>query len=194
MQQLRLEQDFNQIRVAICTVLYESIGMKQNQVMYEEPEVPNSPRPELPYIGFKITVPGARYGDDAKQTVLDDMGQPTTKVRSFGPRRMTIVFDAYGRSHEEAYGLMSLLASALDEETTIDYLNYLGISVSIIGTVADLSALLNTGYEGRAHLDCQFLITAGVTSDLGEIEKIPVQGQVDTLKDFVSINETEPEP
>lgn len=189
MQLLRSELDFNLIRRAVCTVMYKSLGLTQNQVIEEEGEEPNFPRPKrFPYMGFKITSPGGRYGDDAKQTVLDSLGQPTTKVRSFGPRRMTMIFNAYGKTHEDAYNLMMLWQSALDEELVIDYLNSKGISVSVIGGVADLSALLNTGYEGRAHLDCTFLITAGVTSDLGEIETVSIQGEVATPQEIVDID------
>ena len=92
---------------------------------------------------------------------------------------MTVSFDAYAESHEDAYNLLSLWQTALDEENTQALLREAGIAVWTIGTVADLSALLNTGYEGRAHMDCQMGIAMNLQSDLGEIAKVPIAGQVD---------------
>ena len=193
MQKLNQELDFNKIRAAIVRAIQQTCNLDSNHVIEEEPETENAPRPNVaqgPYISLKITVPGFRYGDDSKVTVLDSGGNPTNRVRSSGPRKMTAVFNAYAKSHEDAYNLMMTWQSALDEELTQEYLDSNGISVLIIGTVADLSQLLNTAYEGRAHLDCQFGITAGVTSDLGEIDTVNVQGAINTGNGIVNTDDT----
>lgn len=172
---LKLDVDFNAIRINLVQTMMASLGLNQDHVILEEPEAPNMPRPTLPYASFKITTQGARYGDDTKQNI------PSTNLwTSGGPRKMSVSFNTYGSTHEQAYNLMCLWQTALDEETTQEALRRAGISVLIIGTVADLSALLNTGYEGRAHLDCQFGLAFNVTSDLGEIKTVPYTGTVET--------------
>lgn len=174
----KLTPDFNQIRATIAREIVKVTGLSSNQVVLEEPEQINAPRPQKPYFGFKITTPGARYGDDSKTNVLDNMGNPTEVWNSGGPRKMTIDFHCFGKSHEEAYNLMCLWQSALDLEDIQSDLRSAGIAVWIIGTVADLSALLNTGYEGRAHMDCQFGLAFNIQSNLGEIDSGAVEGTV----------------
>lgn len=177
---LVLNTDFNVLRTAFISAIMMATGLNQEHVVTEEAEAPNSPRPSLPYMAMKITTPAARYGDDTKQNI------PSTDLwTSSGPRKMTVSFDAYGKSHEDAYNLMTLWQTALDEETTQEALRKTGIAVLIIGTVADVSILLNTAYEGRAHMDSQFGIAVGVQSDLGRIDTVPVVGTVTTDQDEI---------
>lgn len=172
--------DFNTVRAAFAREIQRVSGLDQNRVVYKEAEAPNSPRPKPPYIAFKITTPSAKSGDDSKQNVLDSQGNGTTIWNSGGVRQMTVEFDCYGRSHEEAYNYMSLWQTALDLEDVQAILRQVGVAVWVIGTVADLSALLNTAYEGRAHMDCTFGIAMNLQSDLGAIEIVPVAGKVTT--------------
>jgi hypothetical protein len=172
--------DFNVIRQALVREIQSRIGLDQQHVIYEEPEQPNFPRPSLPYFSVKILVPAAKKGDDDHTPVLDGDGNPTTVWNSGGVRQMTAEFNAYGRSHEEAYNLMSWWQSALDTETVQGDLRESGLAVWTIGNVADLSKLLNTGYEGRAHLECTFGIAMNLTEDLGQEETVTVVGEVTT--------------
>ena len=178
---LKLDLDYNLVRKAIINAIQYSTGLDQNHVIVSEPESPNHPRPtSFPYMDMKITTPGSRYGDDTKQNVPDSNGNPTNIWASGGPRKMSVSFNAYAETHENAYNLMALWQTALDEENTQELLRAAGIAVWIIGTVADLSALLNTGYEGRAHMDCQFGLAMNLTSVLGEIDTAVVDGTVTT--------------
>lgn len=93
---------------------------------------------------------------------------------------MTVSFQCYGNSHEEAYNYMSLWQTSLDLQNIQEILRSAGIAVWTIGTVADLSSLLNTGYEGRANMDCTFGLAFNLESDLGAIETVPVQGTITT--------------
>src|ERR1700733_9360621 len=136
---LKLNLDYNAIRATVIRAIQGSVGLDQNHVVTVEAEVPNSPRPTLPYMSMKITTPGSRYGDDTKQNVPDKDGNATNVWNSGGPRKMTISFQSYAKSHEDAYNLLMLWQGCLDEENTQEYLRAAGISVLIIGTVADLS-------------------------------------------------------
>lgn len=172
--------DYNAIRAAIAREIMKVTQLSNNQVLLAEPEVQNEPRPQKPYFSFKITTPGSRYGDDSKDNVKDSIGNATPVFNSGGPRKMTVAFDCYGNSHEEAYNYMTLLQCSLDLANIQQDLYRSGIAVWIIGTVADLSALLNTGYEGRAHMDVQFGLAANIQSDLGYMDTVTADGAITT--------------
>lgn len=171
---------YDAIRKAFIAAIMKTCYLDQNHVITEEPETQNWPRPTLPYISMKIIVPGARFGDDTITNVPDSQGNPTTIFNSGGPRMMTVSFHCYGISHEQAYDYMSLWQSSLDLQNIQELLRKSGIAVWTIGTVADLSSLLNTGYEGRAHLDSTFGVAFNLESDLGAIESVPVKGTITT--------------
>lgn len=172
--------DFVAIRKAFAREIQKVTALSQNQVVLAEPETQNEPRPQKPYFSFKFNTPAAKIGDDTKSPVPNPDGTPSTIVNSGGVRMMTIGFDCYGNTHEEAYNYMSLWQTALDLPNIQADLRLVGVAVWQIETVADLSALLNTGYEGRAHLDVHFGIAMNLTADLGAIETVNVQGQVTT--------------
>lgn len=180
--------DFNLPRITFARLIQSVTALYQQRVMLEEPEVQNQPRPEKPYFSFKFTTPAAKFGDDSKDPVLDSDGNATTVTNSGGVRMMSVSFNAYGRTHEEAYNYMIAWQCALDREDIQEVLRSAGIAVWTIGAVADLSQLLNTGYEGRSHMDCTFGFAVNTQSDTGRIEKAPVQGHVDTNQSVVEID------
>lgn len=183
--------DYFAIRKAFIKVIMLTTNLDQNHVITEEPESQNWPRPSKPYISMKITTPAARFGDDTIINVTDALGQPSTIFNSGGPRKMTVSFHCYGTSHEEAYNYMSLWQSSLDLQNIQEILRDTGIAVWIIGTVADLSSLLNTGYEGRAHMDCTFGLAFNLESDLGAIETVNVDGAITTDQNIVINTQTQ---
>lgn len=169
--------DYNLIRKTISNQVQDTIGLT---CILEEPEGPIDKRPPLPYFSFKITTPGAKSGDDSKQQILDSQGKPTTKWNSGGCRKMVIDFNCYATTHEEAFNYMATWQTALDLQDVQLNLRRVGIGVWVIGTVADLSKLLNTGYEGRAHLECSFGVAMNLVSDLGYIKTAVIDGTVTT--------------
>lgn len=170
--------DFDALRKAIARELVKVTQLDRDRVILAEGEAPNQPRPKKPYFSFKFNSPAIRFGDDSKDNVPDAFGFPTTVVNSGGPRKMVVAFDCYGNSHEEAYNYMSLWQTSLDLSNIQADLREAGIAVWLIGAVADLSALLNTGYEGRAHMECDFGIAFNLQSDLGEMDTFDVEGTV----------------
>ena len=77
---------------------------------------------------------------------------------------------------------MGALQGFLDQVPTQAVLRKAGIAVWLLGAVADVSALLNTGYEGRAQMDVQFGIASNMigtsAEDLGAIEKVTTTGEI----------------
>jgi hypothetical protein len=169
--------DYNLIRKTIADQIQSVTGLIS---ILEEAEGPYDKRPKLPYFSFKITTPGAKSGDDSKEQTLDDMGNPTSIWNSGGCRKMVIDFNAYATTHEEAFNYMATWQTALDLADIQQNLRAVGIAVWIIGTVADLSKLLNTGYEGRAHLECSFGVAMNLQSDLGYMDTVTVDGTITT--------------
>ena len=167
--------DFNDVRIAFFESIKKVTLLDQQHIIYEQPETQDVTRPkEKPYMSFFLTVPASKTGDDSKRYVSGN------KWNSGGVRKMTVSFNSYGRSHEEAYNYMCLWQTALDLEDIQEDLRRSGIAVWIIGNVADLSKLLNTGYEGRSHMECTFGIAANLVSDLGSIDTVPVHGKIFT--------------
>jgi hypothetical protein len=170
---IKLPIDFNAIRKAIANEIVKSVGFDTNHVILEEPETPNTPRPTRPYMSFKLTSPAGKNGDDSYEHVSG------TIWNSGGVRKMNVSFHCYGTSHEEAYNLMSLWQAVLGVEPVQERLRKSGIAIWIIGELADLSLLLNTGYEGRSHMDVSFGVASNIESDFGAIEHVTVDGTLD---------------
>lgn len=179
--------DFNLIRKTIANEITKVTGLI---AIVAEPEQQDSRRPAKPYFDFKLTTPAAKSGDDTKSTVLDQFGEPTTFVNSGGVRKMTVEFNCFGTSHEEAYNYMGLWQTALDLANIQEDLRRAGIAVWIIGNLVDLSQLLNTAYEGRSHMECTFGIAMNLVSDLGQMDTVPIAGQVDSGKAINNIDTT----
>lgn len=137
-----------------------------------EPEVPNSPRPCKPYFTLKLVGPAIKSGDDS----ADNLGG--TIWNRGGQRKVMVDFNCYGRSHEEAYGYMALWQSSLELETVQANLRESGIAVWLNGSVRDMSQLLNTGFEGRAHMEVSFGVASNLSEDLGAIDDINASGDV----------------
>lgn len=175
MRQPTLPVDYVKIRKTIANQVQLVTGLI---TVLEEPEGAYDKRPQLPYMSFKITSPGIKSGDDSKQNLLDDEGHPTTIWNSGGCRKMMVDFNCYAKTHEEAFNYMGLWQTSLDLENIQYNFRVAGIAVWVIGTIADLTKLLNTGYEGRAHLDCSFGIAMNLQSDLGSMDQVTVDGVV----------------
>lgn len=137
-----------------------------------EPETPNEPRPVKPYFTMKMTTPAGKYGDDSASNVSG------TVWNRGGQRKMIVDFNAFGCTHEQSYNLMALWQSWLELETTQARLYEAGIAVWLNGSVTDISQLLNTAFEGRAHMTVEFGIAANLTEDLSGIDTLTVTGDV----------------
>lgn len=176
--------DYNAVRKAFANIITKVTGLV---CVLEEPTYQNAPRPALPYFSFKIITPGARYADDA--TFYSGGGEIQNHS---GPRKMTVSFHCYAQDQETAYNFMALWQASLDTFDTQELLLNANISVWLIGTVADLSQLLNTGYEGRSHMDTDFGIGSFITEDQGEIDTAHISGTIDTNNGIVNDEFTAP--
>ncbi len=180
---LQLPIDFNKLRIALVREVAKVTFLTNDRIIEAKPTVPNAPRPPLPYLSVDITTPAAKFGDDSKDYTS------TGQVNSGGVRQMTVAFEAYGNSKEEALNYASTVQTAFDMADIQADLRLVGIAVWTIGAVADLTQLLNTGYEGRARLEVQFGIAMNLQSDLGQMKTVNVSGTVD-VGDGETVNTT----
>jgi hypothetical protein len=166
---------YDKIRIALVQEVQKITGLV---CIVEEPETPNNPRPDLPYFTIKFVGPATKVGDDSAQNILDQSNAPTTQWNRGGSRKLLVDFNSYGRSHEESYNYLTLLQSALELESVQSDLRQSEIAFWLNGNVNDLSALLNTGYEGRAQMHVEFGVASNMVEDLGAMESVTVQGAV----------------
>lgn len=169
--------DYDAIRLALVSAVMDATGLGQNAVVMMEPEEPVANRPDVPFASMKITSAAIKQGWD----VMEYAGLSDDQEGVFtysGPRAMVCAFDFYGSSHEQAYGLAATWQSALDQDHIWQALDIAGLAVQRVDQVMDLSAMLQTGFEGRAHLTVQFGLTAVSQVNVGFIEDVPVSGQV----------------
>lgn len=165
--------DYVALREAILAALRLATGLDEQTARPSEPEGPNWTRPDLPYVTTKFLSPAIRRGGDSLELV-----DASAEVWNLGgQRQLAVSFQAYGQSHEQAYGLLSTWQSALDSEPVLELLRRSKISVLDVGAVTDISALLNTGYEGRASLDVQFGTVSNLSVGLGIIRAATIRGE-----------------
>lgn len=178
-----LPMDYNVFRAGLANEIQR---VTKTPCVLEEPTVQNASRPtnpgQSPYFSFKITTPGAKSGDDHSTYDLS-----TDTYNRGGQRKMTVSFQCYAREQEDAYNLMALWQGSMELEQVQENLRKAGIAVWIIGNVADLSALLNTGYEGRSQMDCTFGVVSNLTQVLGEIDIAEVTGEVAVVDETVTV-------
>lgn len=165
--------DFNVFRKQIVQEVKTSLGII---CIVENPSVQAAPRPNLPYMSFNVTSPSARYGYDSVHVVEGE----DSLYNVGGQRKMSVSFHCYAATQEQAWNLMTLWQSALEVPTVQARFGAAGMPVWSSGVVADLSQLLNTGWEGRAQLDAFFGVASNVEVDLGQIETADVAATVQT--------------
>jgi hypothetical protein len=162
--------DYSAIRKAVVQEIQRDLGIV---CIVEEQSRQNLPRPEKPYISIKTITPMLQVGDDDYREMGDG------KTNYGGQRSFVVSINCYGNTQEEAYQKMGLLNALLNTQPVIDRLRRSRIAIWDIGDIADLSQLLNTGYEGRAHMDVTMAIASNIETDLGVIEEAEISGEVD---------------
>lgn len=164
--------NFDALRKALIDEVQK---VTQTTCILAQPETQNTPRPKKPYFTMQMVTPAAKEGDDS-----NDLTVTGTNWNIGGQRKMTVDFNCYGNTHEEAYTYMALWQSSLELQAIQSDLYAAGIAIWLNGNVVDLSALLNTGFEGRAQMQVDFGITSNLTQDLSSIDEATASGTITT--------------
>lgn len=186
--------NFKEIRVALARMIEGATGL--TAILDEQKGRTNTTQklPDLPFFSFKIATGAQKKGDDDyrySRTDVTDPENPVTTFNSGGQRMMSVSFQVYTDEQECANAYMATLQSSLELRGVQESLRDKGIAVWNIGTIADLSQLLNTGYEARAHMDVEFGIAANLEETLKTIDAVEVEGTVNSVVETFSIPEEE---
>lgn len=182
--------DYNVIRTTLVSAVMGGTGLSANNVIMLEPEVPNSPRPNKPYMTIKLVTLAVPFGTDVMEYVPSAAPGDPDAFNYGGPRAMTASFNSYGQTHWQAYNVMALWQSALNQEPTQSALGTAGIAFWKAAAILDLSELLNTGFEGRAQMDVDFGISYNSQVAVDTIGQVTVQGSVRTDQGVVVHTDT----
>lgn len=167
---------------------WASAAADPNQVIWDRPNIPRPRTEDYLYATLSfLTGPVRVGGQDA--AFINDLDQ--MEVRGF--RQLTISVIVYGNDKVNVLQLASDLQSSLHQPSVLQGLDASGLSVIEQGSVADISALLETGFEERAQLDVLFGVCASDidTKLLGPlVEEAEVGGMVENPKgDTVKTND-----
>lgn len=169
--------DFNVIRAALVNLVQGVTGIgcivdeRKGQMTVKTPRLP------LPYCSFKITTAAGKIGTDQFQPNGTE-DSPSTVWNFGGVRKMVVSFKCYAQIPEEAYNYMALLEACFDTDPVQATLRASKISFWQSMGVVDISTVLTAGYEGRASLDASFGIPSSLNVNLGEIDSVPVAGEI----------------
>jgi hypothetical protein len=173
--------DYAAIRAALVKAMSLGTGLGTGQIIQAQAEQPNAPRPARPYATFQVKRSAIRNGMDA---VVPAPAFGPSMYTYIGERGIDYDLTLYGQTHEQAYTLAASLQTSLGTEPINGVLGAVNASVWSVGDVMDLSALLNTGFEGRALLELELWTTSQMVIDLGSIETVNTLGIIsvdDTL-------------
>ena len=167
--------DYAQTRKTLVQALCSMTGLGPNCVIRAQGQGPIQPRPALPYLSFKYRTAAMRDGLDA---LVQPVAQDSTLWQYVGARGIAMDLMAYGQDQDQAYGLALCVQSGLQQEPYLDILQQSGLSVWTIGDVTDMTTLLNTGFEGRALLECELWQGVNQLVDLGQMDTVSVNGHI----------------
>lgn len=179
---LTLPIDFVAARKAIAMEFQRVTG---TTCVLEEPTYQGATRPALPYCSFKFITPAMKSGDDGLEPPVSG-----TVWNRGGQRKISVSFHVYALDQEQAYNLMCLWQASLQQVFVRSRLLQTGnLAVWLIGNVADVSQLVNTGYEARAQMDVTMGIAANLSEDLGQIDTVRITGTILTEDGTAAVEE-----
>lgn len=166
---------YGAVRTAIVQAIAVGTGLDPSAIVRAEPNEPNAPRPARPFATFKIRTASMRQGPDAFSPSPDD---GPTLWRYSGQRGMALELNFFGTTQEDAYGMAAAMQFSFEMGAVQAVLAAPNVAVWRVGDVTDVSALLGTGYEGRAMLEANLGIGIDVLVDFGSIAVANVEGTV----------------
>ena len=181
--------DFNAARLSLVKLIQSITGIPCIVEERKGQTTTNTPRPPLPYCSLKFMTPAGKIGTDAFQPT-GTADEPSSIVNFGGVRRAVISFKCYAETQESAYNFLSLLEASFDTDPTQQTLRANKLAFWQSMGVTDITSLLTAGYEGRASLDVVFGITSSMNVDLGEMDSVPVNGEITWGSESADVNFT----
>lgn len=166
--------DYAAARKALVRAISQGTGLAQNRILRAQAQGPVQPPPDKPYATFMFRVSSLRTGFRDTQIRAPEISNTAVYFR--GTRGIAVDVTFYGTDQDQAYELAASMQSALSMPDVRGVLSAAKFAVWQIGEVVDVTALLNTGFEGRALLEFQIWTSSVVLSDPGEIYGVSVVG------------------
>lgn len=172
--------DYAAIVRAARAWLSAATGLPDGKVIFE-----NQSGMELtpPYATMKLS--GARrvFPQDYRGQEYDGAQPQGSEIESFatGPRLLTLTVSVYTQQtsgNASAVALLSEARDALELESVVSLFDAAGVAISESSEVRDLSALLFTNFQGRAHLELSVSVSALVSERVGFIATVEGSGTV----------------
>jgi len=157
--------DYQPFKDAIMAWVKSQVDSSVTVYWMEQGPVP--PRPPRPCINMKIVTPSVKIGGK------DDLRYVGGNFVVNGPRKMLVSFNSYG---VEAIEIMTDLRDSIDDPDVIDQLGAAGLAFVREGDVENLTQLLDSNYETRAHIDIEFGYNIENATGIVEIDKISING------------------
>lgn len=167
--------DYAATRRALVRAMVRTMGLPSTKILREQGQGPIQPRPALPFATFKYSRTSIRNGRDALVAVPS---AGDTMWNYVGERGIGIEIQTFGRDQDEAYGLAMAFQMGIATEPATDILSAGGLCLWSIGDVTDITALMNTGFEGRAMVECEMWLGVSQLVDLGAMETVDVEGNL----------------
>lgn len=167
--------DFAATRKAVVAAIAEATGLATTQIVRRQAAGPVQPPPKRPYASFNYRMVGMRQGEDWVYPAFD-VGP--TMYRYGGERGIAVDFHFHADDQDTAYGLCLAFQSGLSQQPIRELLDASGLTVWTVGDAQDMTALLSTGYEARAFLECELWVGIETLVDLSSMDSVAVVGTV----------------
>lgn len=149
-------------------------------VFAEEVSGSQGPRPQKPFITLKLVSGPTPKGSTDNLRFKNDPGPPEENNVTYelsGLRQHSISIQSFGEGSQDN---LAKLQTLFDSPIVVQFFKDNGdIAIVNKGTVIDISALIDVGFERRHSLDVIFNTSSNVDVIVGSIEKAEVGG---TLK------------
>lgn len=165
---------------AIHTWVKEASGLADERVFWADQ---GAPRPAPPFVTVRIgdlipvgAVDGVEVIDHSDDPETPGLGEELELVAS-GLREFRVSVQAFTpltHSEDAARALLSRVQTKIAFSSFQTLFEDAGISCFDNGTVRNLSAILGTGFEGRAELDVRFYYEERVSERVGFIQSVEI--------------------
>ncbi len=160
--------------------LVSATGIPDGKVILENQ---SGPELEPPYATMKLGAARRMFPQDYRGQEYDGTQAQGSEVELYatGPRELVITVSIYTKTANGNASAVSLLANARDAlelESAVSGFAAAGAAVVDTSDVRDLSMLLFTDFQGRAHLELTVSVSAFASERVGYIATVDGSGTV----------------
>jgi hypothetical protein len=174
--------DYSAITEAVRAWVRDSLSLPDGKVILQD-QTGQELTP--PYATVRISTSSKPFGTDFADSVTDlarAQGQEV-ELSTTGPRNILAAINVYTLGAFGGAGATAMLANARDRlelDSVVAAFGAAGVAVVDTSDVQNLSALLETNFQGRAHLELTLGASSSDSERVGFIETISGTGSITT--------------